>query len=197
MSISAETVKKLRDTTGAGMMDAKKALEETEGDYDKAVEWLRKKGESKAEKRSERSAESGMVHSYVHMDRVGALVEVNCETDFVARTEDFKDFVHDVAMHVAASSPNYLKPEDVPEDEIQQEKAVYESEIEGKPEDVQEKIISGKLDKFYESVCLLKQRFIKDPDKTIEDYQTELIAKLGENIVISKFSRIELGESDE
>ena len=197
MSIAAETVKQLRDATGAGMMDAKKALEETGGDYDKAIEWLRQKGESKAEKRAERSAESGMVHAYVHMDRVGAMVEVNCETDFVARTEDFQNFVHDVAMHVAAAQPEYLTSDDVPESVVEKEKDVYKSELEGKPEDVQDKIMSGKLDKFYEGVCLLKQPFIKDPDKTIEDYQTELIAKLGENIVIARFERMELGESHE
>lgn len=196
MATSPQDVKQLRDATGAGMMDAKKALEAAGGDHDKAVEVLRQKGQSKAAKRSERSVESGLIDSYVHMGRVGALVEIQCETDFVARTDDFQAFVHDIAMHVAAADPTYLRPEDVPEDVIEGEKQTYKSELEGKPADVGEKIIAGKLDKFYEQVCLQRQPFIKDPDKTIEDYQTELIAKLGENVVITRFARMELGVRD-
>lgn len=191
--IAAETVKQLRDATGAGMMDAKQALQESDGDFDQAIEWLRKKGESRAEKRAERSTESGMVHAYVHMDRVGAMVEVQCETDFVARTDDFQTFVHDLAMQVTAAGPRYVRPEDIPEEELDRERSVYVSETEGKPEDVKDKIIEGKLEKYYEQVCLLKQPFIKDPDKTIEQYQTELIAKLGENVVVKRFAYMELG----
>lgn len=194
MAISTTEIKKLRDETGVGMMDAKSALEEAGGDHDKALEVLRKKGHAKAEKRAERTTESGLIEGYVHMSRVGALVEVRCETDFVARTDDFKTFAHDVAMHVAASSPQYLSPEDVPEDVAKKEKDSYAEEIKDKPKDVQEKIVSGKMEKFYQEVCLYKQPFIKDPDKDIEAYQAEQVVKLGENIVIAKFNRMELGE---
>lgn len=193
MAISTQDIKKLRDATGVGMMDAKKALEEAGGDQEKALEVLRKKGQAKAEKRSERSANAGLVEAYVHMNRVGAMVEVNCETDFVARTDDFQQFIKDIAMHVAASNPRYLKPDNIPEAEIDKEKAIYEEELKDKPENVRDQIIEGKLNKFYEQVCLYHQPFIKDPEKTIDAYQTELIAKLGENIVISQFKRMELG----
>lgn len=192
MSITPADIKKLRDETGVGMMDAKKALEEAGGDREKAIEVLRKKGQSKAAKRAERTADAGLVEAYVHMGRVGAMVVVNCETDFVARTDDFKDFAHDVAMHVAAAAPQYLKPEDVPSSVVDKEKEIYADDIKGKPPEIAEKILSGKLEKFYEQSCLLNQPFIKDNDKTIVDYQTELIAKLGENIVIADFKRMEL-----
>lgn len=192
MSITPADIKKLRDETGVGMMDAKKALEEAGGDREKAIEVLRKKGQAKAAKRADRTADAGLVEAYVHMRRVGAMVVVNCETDFVARTDDFKDFAHDVAMHVAAAAPQYLKPEDVPSDVVDKEKEIYADDIKGKPPEIAEKILNGKLDKFYEQSCLLNQPFIKDNDKTIADYQTELIAKLGENIVIADFKRMEL-----
>jgi len=192
MAITPAEIKKLRDETGVGMMDAKKALEEAGGDRDKAIELLRKKGQSKAAKRAERTADAGLVEAYVHMGRVGAMVVVNCETDFVARTDDFKDFAHDVAMHVAAAAPQYLKPEDVPAEVVDKEKEFYADDIKGKPPEIAEKILNGKLEKFYEQSCLLNQPFIKDNDKTIIDYQTELIAKLGENIVIADFKRMEL-----
>ncbi len=193
MDVTAKDIKKLRDVTGVGMMDAKKALVEAKGDQDKAMEVLRKKGQAKAEKRAERTAEAGIVDAYVHMGRVGAIVEVNCETDFVARTDDFKQFVRDIAMQVTASNPQYLKPEDIPADVIEKEKGVYEEELKGKPQNVRDQVIEGKLAKFYEQVCLYNQPFIKDPEKTIEQHQTELIAKIGENIVVSQFSRMELG----
>lgn len=193
MAISTEDIKKLRDATGVGMMDAKRALEESGGDQEAALEVLRKKGQAKAEKRAERSAEAGLIETYLHMGRVGAMVEVNCETDFVARTDDFKQFARDVAMHVAAASPKYLKPEDVPAEIIEKEKEIYASELGDKPEQVKVQIIEGKLAKYFEQVCLMKQPFIKDPDKTIEAYQTELVAKLGENIVIARIARMELG----
>lgn len=193
MGIEAADIKKLRDETGVGMMDAKKALEEADGDAKAARQVLREKGQAKAEKRSQRSVGAGLVEAYVHMGRVGAMVEVNCETDFVARTDDFKQFIRDVAMQVAASNPSYLSPEDVPEEVIEEEKSAYQQELEGKPEDVQKQILEGKLGKFYEQFCLLKQPFIKDDEKTIEEYQAELVAKLGENIKVSRFVRFELG----
>lgn len=193
MGISTEDIQQLRQATGAGMMDAKKALQEAEGDHDKAMDVLRKQGHEKAHKKADRATESGLIETYVHMGKVGVMVKVECETDFVARTEDFKTFAHDLAMHIAAANPTYLTPEDVPESVIEQEKSVYKEEVTDKPDDVAEKAIAGKLDKFYESVCLSKQPFIKDPDKTIETYQAEHVAKTGENIVIADFARMELG----
>lgn len=194
MPVSVEDIKKLRDMTGVGMMDAKKALESTDGNIDKAIEELRKAGAASAAKRAERTAEAGIVDSYIHAGRVGVLVEVNCETDFVARTDDFKAFTHDVAMQIAASAPEYLKPEDVPADVVAKEREIYEAEAgSGKPAEVLAKIVDGKLEKYYTSVCLTKQPFIKDPDKNIEQLQTELVAKLGENIIIRRFERFELG----
>ena len=193
MATDVKAIQKLREATGVGMMDAKKALEEANGDQDKAVEVLRKKGQAKAAKRAEREAKAGVIESYVHMDRVGVLVEVNCETDFVARTDDFRQLTRDLAMQVAATNPQYVTPDEVPEDVVNAEKEVYKADIEGKPENVQEQILSGRLEKFYAEVCLLKQPFIKDGDKTVEAVVTEAIAKLGENIVVSRFARFELG----
>jgi elongation factor Ts len=193
MAISATDVKKLRDQTGAGMMKAKEALEATNGDFDKAVTYLREKGEATAAKKSDREARAGLIESYVHGGRIGVLVEVNCETDFVARTEDFKTFVRDVAMHVAAASPQYLNPEAVPEEQVESEKSIYRKEVEGKPAEIIEKIVDGKLAKFYEQVCLVNQPFVKDPDVTVGKLTTDLIAKLGENIVIRRYERMELG----
>ncbi len=193
MSISTQDIQQLRQATGVGMMNAKKALQEADGDHDKAMEILRKQGHDKAQKRAERATESGVVDAYVHMGKVGAMVKIECETDFVARTDEFTRFVHDIAMHVAAADPQYIAPDDVPESVLEQEKSVYTEEIQDKPEDVKEKIVSGKLDKFYEQVCLYKQPFIKDPDKTIETYLAEQVAQTGENIRITDFSRMELG----
>lgn len=196
MSITAEMVKNLREKTGAGMMDCKKALTEAGGDFDKAVELLRKKGLAAAEKKAGRQASEGVIASYIHMDKIGVLLEVNCETDFVARTDDFKQFVKDVAMHIAAAAPRYLKREDIPEDVINKEKEIYREQIKGKPEHVIDKIVEGKLEKFYSETCLLDQVFVKDPEgkKKVKDILTELIAKLGENIVIRRFVRYQLGE---
>lgn len=180
MASSIEDIKRLRSQTGAGMNDAKAALDEAGGDFEKAVDVLRVKGQAKAAKKAEREAKAGLVDSYVHMGRVGALVEVNCETEFVARTDDFVKFVHEIAMQVAAANPIYLKPEDVP-------KAVLAKEQE---------VSQGNIGNFYREICLISQPAIKQPDKTVEDLLTEAIAKLGENIVISRFRRIELGVAD-
>lgn len=195
MAINAADVKKLRDQTGAGMMAAKNALEEAAGDFIKATELLRLKGLASAAKKSGREANNGLVEAYVHGGKIGVLVEVNCETDFVARTDDFKNFVHDLAMHIAAANPTYLDPESVPAQVVASEKAIYTAEVEksGKPAEHAEKIIEGKLNKYFQSVCLTKQAFIKNPDDSIEELVKGLIAKIGENVVISQFSRMELG----
>ncbi len=191
--VDIQDIKKLRDQTGAGMMSAKKALEEAGGDFEQAVTLLRKAGEASAAKKADREASQGAIEAYVHSSRIGVLVEINCETDFVARTEDFKQFVHDIAMHIAAADPKYVLPSEVPEPVIEKEKEIYLSEVADKPAEVVEKIVMGKLDKFYSSICLVRQPFVKDPEKTIEALTTELIAKLGENIVIRRFERLELG----
>jgi elongation factor Ts len=193
MAISVEDIKKLRDMTGAGMMKAKGALEAANGDFDKAIEELRKSGAASAEKKADREAREGVVEGYVHSGRIGVLVEINCETDFVARTEDFKTFARDIAMHIAAANPLFLSPEQVPAEAIESEKRVYVEDTKGKPEEIAAKIVDGKLAKYYENTCLTKQAFIKDPEKSIEDLTKELIAKLGENIVIRQFKRMELG----
>ncbi len=197
MAISATLVKELREKTGVGMMDCKKALTESEGDFEKAVDFLRQKGLASAAKRAGRAASEGVVGSYIHMDKIGVMVEVNCETDFVARTDDFKELVKDVAMHVAAANPAYLSKEDVPEDVLEREKEIYRSQVEGKPANVVDKIIEGKLEKFYSETCLLDQVFVKDPDgkKKIKDLIVEKVAKLGENIMIGRFVRFQLGEN--
>lgn len=195
--MNIEDIKKLREATGAGMMDAKSALEEAKGDYEKAVTVLRKKGLAKAAKKAERTAGVGIIESYVHGGKIGVLVEVNCETDFVARTDDFKEFCKDVALHVAASNPSYVSPEDIPENDLNKEKDVIKEEVaaSGKPAEHAEKIIEGKLSKWYEEVCLLNQPFVKDPNQTIEQLRQALVAKLGENIVISRFARLEVGSA--
>jgi elongation factor Ts len=194
MAVSIDDIKKLRDTTGAGMMKAKEALEAADGDMEKAIQHLREKGEASAAKKADREAREGVIEAYVHSGRIGVLVEVNSETDFVARTDDFKEFVRDIAMHIAAASPEYLNPEAVPAEIVAREREIYAKEVEGKPAEIIEKIIDGKLAKFYEGVCLTKQPFIKDPDVTIEKLTTALVAKLGENIVIRRFTRMELGQ---
>ena len=197
MAISIDDIKKLREQTGAGMMAAKKALEEAGGDFAKAQEVLRLAGAASAAKKSDRVAAEGVIEGYVHDGRIGVLVEINCETDFVARTEDFKQFAKDVAMQVAATAPEYIRPEDVPADVVDKERELIGKELEaaGKPAEMIEKITEGKLAKFYEQICLVKQPFIKDQDKTIETLTAELVGKLGENIVIGKVSRLALGVS--
>jgi elongation factor Ts len=197
MEISAGLVKELREKTGAGMMDCKRALTEAVGDFAKAEDWLRQKGLAAAAKKSGRAATEGAVGSYVHLGgKIGVLVEVNCETDFVARNELFQAFVKDVAMQIAAAGPIYLRREDVPPELIAKEREVYQAQLkeQGKPEKVWEKISEGKLEKFYKDICLLEQSFIKDPDKTITQLQTDVIAKIGENIQIRRFARYQVGD---
>jgi len=195
-TISAETVKDLREKTGAGMMECKKALTESGGDFEKAIACLRQKGLASAARKSTRSASEGLVSSYIHMDKIGVLLEVNCETDFVAKTDDFKGLVRDVALHIAAANPSYLSREDVPQDVIEKEKEIYKAQVANKPPQVVEKIVEGKLDKFFSEMCLLDQIFIKDTEQKmkIKDLVTEKVAKLGENIVIRRFARFQLGE---
>jgi elongation factor Ts len=200
MEISAQMVKDLREKTGAGMMDCKTALSESAGDMEKAVDILRKKGLSRAAKRAGRAAKEGMVGSYIHMGgKIGVLVEVNCESDFVARTDDFVAFVKDIAMQVAASSPQYLTSEDVPEAVLEREREIYRAQVQDakKPENVIEKIVEGKLKKFYTEVCLMDQPFVKDPNISVSEYLTNMIAKIGENMVIRRFVRFQLGEGIE
>lgn len=197
MEISATIVKELREKTGAGMMDCKKALEACNGDMEKALVFLREKGISVAQKKASRTANEGLITSYIHPGgKIGVLVEINCETDFVARNDEFKEFAKDIAMQVAAVKPLYVKREDIPADVIQKEKDIYATQARstGKPEKVIEKIVEGKLEKFYEEVCLLDQPFIKDSDKKIKDLLTQLIAKIGENIQIKRFCRFQIGE---
>lgn len=196
MSVSIEDIKKLRETTGAGMMDAKAALTDAKGDFDKAVEIMRLKGMAKASKKADRTASAGIIKSYVHGEKIGVLVEINCETDFVARTDDFKEFASDIAMHIAASNPSYTNRDSVDKAELKKETEIIKKEVaaSGKPAEFADKIVEGKLQKWYQEVCLYDQPFVKDPDKTIDDITKEIIGKLGENIVIKRFSRIELGE---
>ncbi|MAP67088.1 MAG: elongation factor Ts [Candidatus Marinimicrobia bacterium] len=196
--ISAKSVKELRDATGAGMMDCKKALSETNGDVNKALEHLRKAGIAKAEKKSGRSTKEGLIDFYIHQGgKLGVLVEVNCETDFVARTEQFQNFTKDIAMHIAASNPISVKREDIPSDIIEKEKEIFAelTRKEGKPENIIDKIVKGRLDKFFSENSLLEQTYVKDPDKTVQDILTDIIAKLGENISIQRFKRFQLGET--
>jgi len=193
-------VRDLREKTGAGMMDCKKALVETGGDFEKAVEYLRKKGIASASKKAGRLTKEGSVTSYIHGEgRVGVMVEINCETDFVARTEKFREFTKDVAMHIAAVSPRWVRPEEVPTDLIAKEKEIASAQMQasGKPANVIEKIVEGKIGKFYEESCLLNQSFVKDPSKTIDQLTKEAIASLGENISIRRFARFALGEGVE
>jgi len=195
-TISAESVKNLREKTGAGMMECKKALTESNGDLEKAIDLLRQKGLATALKKAGRTASEGLINAYIHMGKIGTMVEVNCETDFVARTDDFKELVKDIAMHIAAANPQYLSREDVPQDVLEREKEIYRAQVADKPAQVVEKIIQGKLEKFFSDTCLLDQIFIKDPEqkKKIQDLVTEKIAKLGENVLIRRFSRFQLGE---
>jgi elongation factor Ts len=196
MAISLELVQQLRERTGLGMMDCKKALEESAGDVDKAVEILRKKGAAVAAKRAGNNTAEGMVHAYIHPgSRVGVLVEVNCETDFVARTEDFKQLVADLGMHIAALKPLYLAPEDVDPKFLAQEADIFKQQLisSGKPEKIVDQIVQGKIQKLYSEVCLVKQIFVKNDKLTIEDLVKEVIGKVGENIKIKRFARFEIG----
>ena len=195
--ITAEMVKQLRERTGAGMMDCKKALSETNGDMEKAIEFLREKGLAAAAKKSGRIASEGLVESYIHGNgRIGVLVEVNIETDFAAKNEEFKSFVKDIAMQIAASKPEYVRIDEVPADIVEKEKEILKVQAlnEGKPEKVVEKMVEGRIAKFYKEICLLEQPWIKDPDKTIQQLLTEKIATIGENINIRRFVRFERGE---
>ena len=197
MAVSAEDVKKLRQRTGLGMMECKRALEESAGDADKAVEILRKKGLATAEKKAGRTAAQGRVHAYVHHNgKVGVLVEVNCETDFVAKNDQFLAFLNDLCLHVCAANPMAVRREEVPAAIVESEKSIARAQVAGKkPDHVIEKIVEGKLAKWYADRVLLEQPFVKDPDRTIQDILTGLIAKIGENIVIRRFARFEVGDT--
>lgn len=187
-------IRKLRDQTGAGITDCQTAIREANGDYEKAVELLRKKGTEVAAKKSSRTAKDGCVASYIHGGgKIGVLVEVNCETDFVARTEDFQQFVKDLTLQIAAANPLYINKESIPAETLSKEKEILSAQITGKPPSVVEKILQGKLEKYYEEVCLLEQLFIKDPQKRIRDYLAEITAKLGEKILVRRFVRYQLG----
>jgi len=197
MSIDAKLVKKLRDKTSAGMMDCKKALVESEGDFEKAVDHLRKSGIAKAEKKGIRETKDGLVHSYIHAGgQLGVLLEINCETDFVAKTEGFSDLAHNLSMHIVATNPLAIDREGVSESILKREKDIYieQAKSSGKPDDIIEKMVNGRLNKFYQENCLMEQVFIKDPDKRVQDLVTESIARLGENISISRYIRFAIGE---
>ena len=190
-----DAIKQLREKTNAGVLDCKKALKEAKGDFDKALQVLRKKGISLARKKSSRVAKQGKIESYIHMEgKIGVLVEVNCETDFVAKNSDFKAFCKDISMQIAAVNPSYITKEDVPADVLDKEREVIKSQIKGKPANVVDKITEGKLEKFYEEICLLEQPFIKEQKTKVKNLLTDLVAKIGENIVIRRFVRYQLGE---
>lgn len=197
MEVSASSVKELREKTGAGMMDCKKALAETGGDVPRAIDYLRQKGLAAAARKADRVATDGAVGAYVHAGgKIGALVEINCETDFVARTTEFQTLLKDLAMQVAAASPRYVRREEIPAAELEREKEIYRQQAleSGKPEKIVDKIVEGKLERFYSEICLVEQSFIKDPDKKISDIVNEAIARLGENIQVRRFTRYHLGE---
>jgi elongation factor Ts len=197
LEITSAMVKELRVKTGAGMMDCKEALSNSDGDFEKAIDYLRKKGMSAATKRSSKAAKEGTVGYYIHMGgKIGVLVELNCETDFVAKTEDFQAMAKDLAMHVAASNPLYVRPEEISAEALEREKEIYRSQLaeEKKPEKIWDKILEGKLKKYYEEVCLMDQKFIKDTDITVSTLISNMIAKTGENIIIRRFVRYQLGE---
>jgi len=194
--ISASKVKDLREQTGAGMMECKKALTDAGGDMEKAVTLLRERGLASAAKKSGRATKEGLIGTYVHMGKLGVMVEVNCETDFVAKTEDFQNLCKDIAMHIAAANPAYVAPEEVPADILEKEKDIFRAQITGKPANIVDKIVEGKIAKYYEETCLLEQIFVKDPDgkKKVKDLVKDTIAKLGENIQVRRFVRLQLGE---
>jgi len=196
VNITSQMVKELRDKTNAGMMDCKKALTETAGDMEKAIDLLRQKGLAVAQKRADRATKEGVVECYIHAGgKLGVMVEVGCETDFVAKTDDFSAFARDIAMHIAASNPVAVSREDVPAELIDREKEIYKAQAldSGKPENIVEKIVSGKVDKYIAEVCLMEQKFVKNPDLSIQDLLNELIAKMGENISIKRFARFQIG----
>jgi len=198
LEITTAMVKELREATGAGVLDCRKALEATGGDFDAAVAYLREKGLAEAAKKVDRTAREGIIEAYVHHgSRVGVILELNCETDFVARTEEFRALAHDLALHIAFANPRYLSRDRVPAEVVEEERRIYRTQAleEGKPENVVDRIVQGKLEKFYQSVCLLEQAFIKDEDRTVEQVLKEHTALLGENIVVRRFARYELGES--
>jgi elongation factor Ts len=200
MSVSAKMVKELRDRTGAGMMDCKRALQETEGDIERAIDILRSKGAAKAAKRGSKATNEGVIGTYLHHNgKIAVLVELNCETDFVANTDDFRDLARDLAMHVASSSPVAVSPEGIPEAEIEREKGVYLEQVraEGKPENIHEKIVEGKLKKWFKDVALLEQPFVKDTEKSVGQVVTEVSAKTGEKIEVARFVRFRVGEQDD
>ena len=197
-AISAAMVKELRDKTGAGIMDCKAALTESDGNIEAAIDFLRKKGIATAKKRAGRAASEGTIQSYIHMGgKIGVMVEVNCETDFVAKNDDFRDFAKNIAMHITATNPVGITPEDVPEDIIEREKDIYRAQAleTGKPENILDKIAEGKLLKYFKENCLLQQPYVRDPDMTVEDLLNENIGKIGENITIRRFCRFQIGES--
>ncbi|RZB38426.1 MAG: elongation factor Ts [Desulfobacteraceae bacterium Eth-SRB2] len=196
-TISAATVKELREKTGAGIMDCKEALSECNGDISKAVDFLRKKGLATAAKRAGRATTEGIVESYIHMDsKLGVLVEINCETDFVAKNDDFKEFAKNIAMHITATNPVSIRQEDVPKETMDKEKEIYRAQVleMGKPEKIVDKIVEGKLKKYFKDNCLMNQAYVRDPNITIEDLLNELVAKIGENITIKRFTRFQIGE---
>jgi elongation factor Ts len=197
--ISAAQVKQLRDVTGAGMMDSKRALVETGGDIEKAKDWLRQHGMARAAKKAGRSTGEGAIESYVHhaggVGRVGVLVEVNCESDFVAKTDDFKHLAHEIALHIAGASPQYVRREEVPAALLEREKSVYRAQVADKPANIQDKIIDGKIEAFYGEIVLLDQPYIREPKKKVRDLVSEAVAKLGENISVARFARFAVGES--
>jgi len=196
-TISAAMVKQLREQTGAGIMDCKEALSECSGDVSKAVDFLRKKGLATAAKRAGRATTEGIIESYIHMDsKLGVLVEINCETDFVAKNDDFKEFAKNIAMHITATNPVSIRPEDVPKETIDKEKEIYREQVleMGKPEKIVDKIVEGKLKKYFKENCLMNQAYVRDPDITIEDLLNEIVAKIGENIAIKRFARFKIGE---
>jgi elongation factor Ts len=198
-NITAAMVKELREITAAGMLDCKNALVENDGNMDAAIDYLRKKGLSKAAKKSDRIAAEGLVSSYIHGGRIGVLIEVNSETDFVAKNEEFQAFVKDLAMQVAAQNPKYIRPEDVPAEVLEKEKEILKAQAlnEGKPEKIVDKMVEGRIKKYYDENCLICQTFIKNPDITIQDLLNEKIAKIGENLIIRRFTRYEVGEGIE
>ena len=197
MDISIEQVKDLRQRTGAGVSDCKTALTEAKGNMEAAIDYLRRKGLATAAKKAGRIATDGLVSSYIHAGgKMGVLVEINCETDFVAKTEDFQTFVKNIAMHIAAANPQYIRREEIPEEVLERERAIYRTQAQdaGKPQKVMDKIVEGKLERFYSEVCLLEQTYVRDPDLTIKEFLDSMIAKVGENISIRRFARFQLGE---
>jgi elongation factor Ts len=200
MDISADAVKKLREKTGVGLMDCKEALKQSNGDMEKAMDYLREKGLAKLQKRMGKVASEGSIVSYIHTGgKIGAMVEVNCETDFVANTKEFQEFAKDIAMQITATNPLYVKREDVAQDVVEKEKEIYKKQAleSGKPEKILDKIAEGKLEKFYQEICLVEQSFIKNPDITVKELMEELVVKMGEKILINRFMRFQLGETIE